>query len=190
MTTSRQSPLATARQRRTKRGAAMTEAAMFIPVFAIVFTGMGYLAHVYTGKLNVMRFSRAYAWQHAVCNCAGTDPSRDPADKTGSGSSKAGTGSGSTVTPADEPIATPNSNQLADASADEHVASLSKDNPELTKSGANTTSASQQTVTYSDATWSPSMKVTSSSKMMCNEPRTKLEVVDIAKRVLGLVTFP
>ena len=189
MTTSHQSPLAVARQRRGQRGAAMTEAAMFIPVFAIVFTGMGYLAHVYTDKLNVMRFARAYAWQHAVCNCAGDAPPRDPADKAGSGSSKAGTGAGSTVTPGEEPVQTPNSTQLDKVNGDSNYQSVAKDIPELTKSGGNTSSASQKTVSYSSADWSPSMQVTSSSKMMCNEPRTKTGILDVMGRAIKLASM-
>jgi hypothetical protein len=170
--------------RNKQRGTAVTEAAVFIPLFAILFTGMGFVAHLYVNKLNVMRFARGYAWQSAVANCEGQPPPRDPADK-GDANGKAG-GGGPTTASGTEPLDPSGTNGTADANNDADINSLSQDSPSLSKSGANTSSTSNRSVKYSSANWSPAAKVESTSKMMCNEPRSKTGLVAVIKRAVGL----
>jgi hypothetical protein len=181
-------PKASARERSKKRGAAMTEAAVFIPLFAIMFTGMGFVAHLYVGKMNAMRFARQYTWQYAVQNCEGAKPGRDPADKA---DANATAGSGTTTVDAsqEEPIDGHGTTGLDQPNGDGDVAALSADNPELTQKGANTGSTSKNSIKYSSADWSPSAKVESTSKMMCNEPRTKTGILDVMGRAIKLVKF-
>lgn len=174
--------------RSKRRGAAMTEAAVFLPLFAIMFTGMGFVAHLYVGKLNAMRFARSYAWQHAVKNCEGQTPPRDPSDK-GEGNASAGSGA-STVSGGNEPL-DPNGSQgepvgTSAANGDSDVNTLTKDMPDVAKSGANTSAKSTGKVKFSGAGWAPTANVESSTKMMCNEPRTKTGILEVIGRALKL----
>jgi len=182
----RSSRLALVRSKR--RGTAVTEAAVFIPLFTIMFVGMGYIAHLYVYKINTMRFARSYAWQHAVKNCEGATPPRDSSDKADANS---GAGSGSsTVQSGNEPL-DPNGAQgepvgTGAANGDSDVSTLSKDMPDVSKSGANTSATSKGSVKFSGAGWSPSAKMETTTKLMCNEPRTKTGILDVIGRALKL----
>jgi hypothetical protein len=149
-----------------------------------MFTGMGFVAHLYVGKMNAMRFARQYTWQYAVQNCEGAKPGRDPSDKADANAT-AGSGTSTVDAGQEEPLST----GLDQPNGDSDVNALSADNPELTKSGANTGSTSKNSIKYSSADWSPSAKVESTSKMMCNEPRTKTGILDVIGRAIKLVKF-
>lgn len=173
--------------RSKRRGAAMTEAAVFIPLFAILFTGMGFVAHLYVAKLNAMRFARAYTWEHAVRNCEGQSPARDPADR-GDGTA-AGNGASTTQT-GSEPL-DPNGSQgepvgTDTANSDSDVNNLAQDSAGVSRSGANTSAQSSGKVKYSGAGWAPTANVESKHKMMCNEPRTETGIMAVIGRALKL----
>lgn len=171
-----------------RRGAAMTEAAVFIPLFTIMFVGMGFVHQLYNAKVNTMKYARSYAWQHAVKNCEGSTPPRDPQDK---GDANSNAGNGSSTTSGGQEELDPNGAQgepvgTGAANGDSDVATLSKDMPDVAKKGANTTATSTGTAKASGAGWAPTQKLESTTKMMCNEPRTKTGIMSVIGRALKL----
>src|SRR5687768_260073 len=71
------------RRRRRSRGAAITEAAVVVPLFSVMFIGMMYFGKIYQTKVMTMRYARQYAWQQALSSCLKV-PAKDPNDKTDS----------------------------------------------------------------------------------------------------------
>lgn len=57
------------RQRRLRRGAAMTEAAVAIPVFLLLFAAVVFLYRVYSLKGNARMEARAAMWAYALNAC-------------------------------------------------------------------------------------------------------------------------
>jgi len=47
----------------------MTEAAVAIPFFLLMFAGILYVGRMYETKLTVMRLTKESAWDFAMCNC-------------------------------------------------------------------------------------------------------------------------
>lgn len=60
------------RTRRRRRGAAMVEAVVAIPFFIIVFASMLYTAKLYGEKQRTLREAKQQAWSYALANCEGS----------------------------------------------------------------------------------------------------------------------
>jgi hypothetical protein len=63
------------RARAARRGAAMVEALIAIPVFIIIFTSMVYIVRLYGAKQRTLREAKQTAWTSAMrCGGGGGDP--------------------------------------------------------------------------------------------------------------------
>lgn len=52
----------------------MVEAVVAIPFFIIIFAGMVFMLHVYTGKARTMRQAKHAAWSYSMNYCSGSVP--------------------------------------------------------------------------------------------------------------------
>lgn len=76
---------------RKKRGAAMVEALVVIPVLAVLNGGLFYMLHVYDAKLTTIRNVNEVSWTQAVASCQGGATSTK-AQKSAGGTDSALTG--------------------------------------------------------------------------------------------------
>jgi Flp pilus assembly protein TadG len=60
--------------RRRKRGAAMVEAMLVLPILIIVLTGATYLRELYLARASTRLVARACAWEMAMRGCEGGTP--------------------------------------------------------------------------------------------------------------------
>jgi hypothetical protein len=156
MTTIPRTKIERARRRSGERGAAMVEAVVAIPFFLLMFAGILFVGNLYQTKMTVMRQAKESAWNYAMCNCGesgdGMSTKCQPADGPAAGSGGSDTASPTGYDPGSiSKVGSGPSGELASKSFGSSKASM------------------EQSVTADGFLGGFSKKMSSQTKVMCNE---------------------
>lgn len=173
------------RGRAARRGAAMVEAIVVIPVFIALFVGMMYFRQLYKHQLVVMRLARAAAVTYAMTGCNGSPTEAIDQDIVASGAAVADVG----ITPGSTHVGSSGTTNPTVGSGGTPVGSALSDKG-MDKDGVASVSlsarASAGSPLYSLVFRST---VTSSAYMSCGEVPMRGDATDALKYVKDLFSY-